>query len=121
MNDLKARTKKFALDVIRLSSSLPPKVEFQIINRQLIRAATSVASNYRAACRGKSRADFIHKISIVEEEADESSFWLEMLAALGLHANPEMQRLLDEAEQVTKIMVSSKKTARAGDSRTPAR
>ena len=121
MNDLKVRTKKFALDVIKLCSSLPSKVEFQIISRQLLRAATSVASNYRAACRGKSRADFINKLGIVEEEADESAFWMEMLSELGLHSNPELERLLDEANQLTKIMVSSKKTARASATRGPAR
>jgi|SRR5579859_3560671 len=72
MNDLKARTKKFALDVIRLFAAFPGSAPFQIITRQLIRSATSVAANYRSACRGKSRADFINKLSIVEEEADES-------------------------------------------------
>ena len=119
MNDLKERTKKFALRVIRFCSSLPAKLEFQIIHRQLIRAATSVASNYRAACRGKSRADFINKLGIVEEEADESAFWLELLSELGLQANRELKDLLDEANQLTKIMVTSKKTARAGADREP--
>jgi four helix bundle protein len=67
MNDLKDRTKKFALDVIRLCTLFPKSPEFQIITRQLMRSGTSVAANYRSACRGKSKADFIHELSIVEE------------------------------------------------------
>ena len=115
MNDLKARTKKFALDVIRLCAVFPGSAQFQIITRQLMRSATSVASNYRSACRGKSRADFINKLSIVEEEADESLLWLEMLADLGRKQNEELRRLTDEASQLVAIMVSSKKTTRGGD------
>lgn len=113
--DLKHRTKRFALDVVRLCSVLPPRVEVQIISRQLIRAATSVAANYRSACRGKSKADFISKLATVEEEADESSFWLELLQELSVSDKPELPRLIDEAGQLVAIMVSSKKTARSRD------
>jgi four helix bundle protein len=112
MNDLKDRTKKFALDAIRLCAQFPRSPEFQIKTRQLIRSASSVAANYRAACRGKSKADFISKVSIVEEEADESLLWLEMLADLCQKRNPELDRLENEASQLVAIMVSSKKTAR---------
>jgi four helix bundle protein len=73
MQDLKARTKKFALDVVRACVTCPKRNEVLISTRQLMRAATSVAANYRSACRGKSKADFINKLSIVEEEADESA------------------------------------------------
>ena len=112
MSDLKGRTKKFAIEVIRLCAIFPNKVEFQIITRQLIRSATSVAANYRSACRGKSKADFISKLSTVEEEADESALWLELLAELHRTPNVELNRLTDEAYQLVAIMVSSKKTAR---------
>ena len=83
----------------------------RILTGQLVRAATSVAANYRAACRGKSRADFINKLSTVEEEADESGFWLGMIQDLGVQ-DAELPRLMDEANQLTAIMVASKKTAR---------
>jgi four helix bundle protein len=112
MNDLKGRTKKFALDVIRLCAQFPKSPEFQIITRQLMRSASSVAANYRAACRGKSKADFISKLSTVEEEANESLLWLEMLTELSQERNPELGRLENEAGQLVAIMVSSKKTAR---------
>jgi four helix bundle protein len=112
MNDLKLRTKRFALDTIKFCSQLPNKPEFQVISRQLIRSATSVAANYRAVCRAKSKPDFINKLSIVEEEADESAFWLEMFAELRTGDKVELARLSDEVFQLTAIMVSSKKTAR---------
>jgi four helix bundle protein len=112
MNDLKDRTQKFALDVIRLCSRLPQKQEFSIIGKQLIRCATSVGANYRSACRGKSKVDFIAKLSIVEEEADEAVYWLELLEGLGLDQDKELQRLKDEVSQLVAIMVASKKTAR---------
>jgi four helix bundle protein len=112
VNDLKTRTKRFALDVIRCCGLFPGKSEFQIITRQLMRSATSVAANYRSACRGKSKADFINKLSLVEEEADECLFWMELLAELQKNASPELIRLTNEANQLVAIMVSSKKTAR---------
>jgi four helix bundle protein len=112
MSDLKGRTKRFALDVIRYCQGVREPVEIQIIKRQLIRAATSVAANYRSACRGKSKADFIAKLSTVEEEADECGLWLEMLAELEEKRGMELGRLTDEASQLVAIMVASKKTAR---------
>jgi four helix bundle protein len=82
MQDLKARTKRFAIDIIRYSRQLPRGDEFDILRRQLIRSATSVAANYRASQRAKSKADFIYRLGTVEEEADESLLWLECLAEL---------------------------------------
>ena len=111
MQDLQDRTKKFALDVIRLRARLPQKQEFWIIGKQLMRSATSVGANYRSACRAKSKADFIAKMSIVEE-ADESSYWLELLEEVGMKQDKELQRLKDEANQLVAIVVASKKTAR---------
>ena len=112
MQDLKARTKKFALDVIRYSRTLPRNDEFTIIKRQIIRSATSTAANYRATQRAKSKADFIHKIGTTEEEADESLFWLECLAELATREHPELKRLLKESSELVAIFTSSRKTAR---------
>lgn len=75
--ELKKRTKKFAVEIIKLTDSYPRSQAGKVVSHQLIRCATSVAANYRAACRARSAADFISKITIVEEEADESLFWLE--------------------------------------------
>lgn len=113
MYDLKERTKKFAIDVIRFCSKLPQKQEFWIIGKQLMRSSTSVGANYRAARRGKSKLDFIAKLSIVEEEADECVYWLEILEELGLSDNKELIRLKQEANEHVAITISSKKTARA--------
>lgn len=112
MNDLKDRTKQFAIDVIRYCSTLPQKQEFWVITKQLIRSASSVGANYRSACRAKSKPDFIAKLSIVEEEADESMYWMELLEALADENNRELLRLKDEANQLVSIIVASKKTAR---------
>jgi four helix bundle protein len=113
MQDLKARTKKFALDVILYCRTLPSGDEFQIIRRQLIRAATGTASNYRAAQRAKSKADFISNLGDAEEEADESLFWLECLAELASREHTELTRLLNEANELVAILTSSRKTARS--------
>jgi four helix bundle protein len=112
ISDLKNRTQKFAVDMIKFCSILPNRQEFIIIRGQLIRCCSSVGANYRSACRAKSRADFIAKLSIAEEEADESMYWMEILEALGMKRDSELQRLKDEANQLVGIMVASKKTAR---------
>jgi len=117
MQDLKQRTKTFALDVIRYCRRLPRGEEFRIIKGQLIRSATSTASNYRASQRAKSKADFINKIGIVEEEADESLFWLECLKELATRKHIELDRLEREANELVAIFVSSRKTARGVTSR----
>jgi four helix bundle protein len=117
MSDLQARTKRFTLDIIRFCRTLPRNSEGRIIGRQLLRSGASVGANYRAACHAQSRAAFIAKLSIVEEEADEAQFWLELLDALGTGAATERRRLLDEAHQLASIAVASKKTARRNRSR----
>jgi four helix bundle protein len=112
MQDLKARTQRFALDVIRFTRSLPQGDEFAIIRRQIIRCSTSVAANYRAAQRARSKPDFVSKLGIVEEEADETLFWLEVLKELGAGEPVELDRLLAEADELVAITVASRKTAR---------
>ena len=110
----KARTKQFAMDVIRFCSKLPNKQPFWVISGQLIRSSTSVASNYRSSCRAQSRPAFISKMSAVEEEADESEFWLEVLDELKTRPNSELARLLKEAGEILAVVVKSKKTVRLG-------
>ena len=112
MQDLKARTKTFALDIIRFSRKFPRGDEFTIIKRQVIRSATSTAANYRAAQRAKSKADFISKLGTTEEEADETLFWLECLADLATREHAELKRLLKEADELVAIIVASRKRAR---------
>jgi four helix bundle protein len=110
--DLKQRTKEFALQAIRLVESLPRGKMTDVIGRQLLRSGTSVGANYRSACRAKSIADFISKMGTVEEEADESIYWMELLIESGLISKDKVVELLDEADQIVAIIVSSIKTAR---------
>ena len=110
--ELKDRTKRFAVDVIRLCRELPPTLDGRRLGQQLLDAATSVAANYRAACRARSRAEFIAKIGIVLEEADESLFWLELMTETQLVTVPRAEKLLREADELTAIFVTSLKTAR---------
>ncbi len=105
--ELKDRTKQFALRVIRLVAALPKTIEGKAIDRQLVSSGTSVRANYRSACRGRSRAEFIAKLGIVEEEADESAFWMELIIE-----NELVEPLLKEANELVAIMVSSRKSAR---------
>ena len=111
-DDLKRRTKRFALDVIRFCAKLPQRPELMINRNQLVRTATSVGANYRSACRAQSPAHFVSKLSIVEEEADEAMYWLELLQELGWQHDTELMRLTDEASQLVAIFVASKRTAR---------
>lgn len=111
--ELKNRTKQFALQVIWLVEKLPQKRAAQIIGNQLLRSATSVAANYRAACRARSKADFVSKMGLVEEEADESRFWLEMVIEANLLPAASVQNLIREADELTAISASSRKTARS--------
>ena len=108
--ELKDRTKRFALEIIKLVEKLPAKMVAQTIGRQLVRAGTSVGVNYRAACRGRSKAEFAAKLGIVEEEADESAFWMEIIIEAGLMLRRLVQPLLDEAEELVAIMVASRKS-----------
>ncbi len=111
-DNLKQRTKKFALDVIALSEKLPPDRVCDILGRQLLRSGTSVGANYRSACRAKSPADFIYKMGIVEEEADESGFWLELLVDSGKLRHDLVRALLQESTELTAIAIASINTAR---------
>jgi four helix bundle protein len=109
--ELKKRTKRFALRVLKLVSALPNSLQGRTVGGQLVRSGTSVGSNYRAACRGRSKAEFIAKLGIVEEEADESAFWLELIIEGGLLKASRVQPLLDEANELTRIMASSRISA----------
>lgn len=105
--DLKQRTKEFGLRVIRLWKSLPPGSLPDVLGKQLLRCATSVAANYRAACLAKSEPDFFHKIKICQEEADESCLWIEYIIEAGLLPASKLNNLLNEAQQLTAIMTAS--------------
>jgi four helix bundle protein len=111
-DELKVRTKKFALNVMELTEKLPHTRSGDVLGRQLLRSATSVGANYRAACRARSRADFISKVSIVEEESDESLYWLELIAESHLLSLKEVDPLVKEANQLTAMLTASARTAR---------
>jgi len=110
-DELKKRTKLFALRILKLAAALPSTIEGRAIRGQLVRAGTSVGANYRAACRGRSRAEFIAKIGIVEEEADESAFWLELIIEGAFLKESRVRPLLNEASEITKIMATSRISA----------
>ena len=112
--DLKKRTKKFALRILKLVDGLPNTLQGRTVGGQLVRAGTSVGSNYRAACRGRSKAEFISKLGIVEEEADESAFWLELIIEGELLKQQVVQPLLNEANELTRIIARSRVTASSG-------
>ena len=109
-NEMKQRTKAFALRVIKLTVTLSKDFVGRRLGDQLLRSGTSVAANYRAACRARSKADFISKLGVVEEEADESALWMELLAESGLVPARRLAKLLDEANQITAMIVASRKT-----------
>ena len=113
--ELKQRTKTFALRIIKPSRSVPKSDDTgRIIAKQIIRSGTSVAANYRASCRARSKAEFIAKMGTVEEEADESALWLELLAEAGIIPERKLAALLQEANDLTAIMAASRKTASGG-------
>ena len=109
---LKTRTKQFAMRVIRLVEALPQTKTANVIGSQLIRSGTSVGANYRAASRARSPADFIAKMGIVEEEADESIYWMELLIESGLVKQNLLDDLLSEADQLLAMVVASINTAK---------
>ena len=111
--DLKGRTQGFALRVIRLTEALPKNRVADVIGRQLLRSGTSVGANYRAACRARSRAEFIAKLGIVEEELDESGYWMELLKDAGILEAGRLYRIQDETNQLLAIIVKSIKSAKA--------
>ena len=115
MNSLlfKERTKRFAIEIIRMVETLPRTGAADIIGRQLIRSGTSIGANYRAACRSRSRADMIAKLKIVEEEGDETLYWMELLRDIGLIAPSVLERHMSEANQIVAMIVRSIKTLRS--------
>jgi len=115
--ELKNRTKQFALMVIRLVNELPNTKAGNSIGNQLIRSGTSVVANYRASCRARSSADFISKITVVEEESDESLFWLELISESNILRKELLQDILREANELTAIFTASGKTARQNNAK----
>ena len=113
VKELQDRTKRFAVAVVRFFSRLPKTEAASVIGRQLLRAGTSVAANYRAACRARSAADFISKISIVLEETNETLFWLELLVDADMIESPLTSRLTAECHELLKIFSASLATAKA--------
>ena len=111
--ELKKRTKQLALRVIRLVESLPKTKTSNVIGNQLLRSGTSVGANYRAACRAKSSADFINKLAIVEEEADESMYWIELLVESNQIKLNLVESLLVEFDEILAIIVSAIRTSKA--------
>ncbi len=112
--DLKERTKKFALRVVKVVRSLPHGAEGRLIGYQLLRSGTSVAANYRAVCRARSRPEFLSKLAIVIEESDETAFWLEFLVEAGLIPEAKLRDLRSEANQLVAIFNASRTTAKKG-------
>ncbi len=109
---LRKRTKTFALRILKLASSLPKNSVGQIFARQLVRSGTSVAANYRAACRARSHKEFVSKIGLVEEEADETVFWIELAAESQIIRQDLVQELLEEGKEILAIITASRKTAK---------
>ena len=110
--DMKSRTKAYANRIVKFCSALPENWVAQTLGRQLLRSGTSVGANYRAVCRAKSNPDFINKLRIVEEECDESLFWMELLVDNNLVKPSRLGHLMKEADEILAIVVSSAKTAR---------
>src|ERR1700748_1236761 len=105
----KKRTKKFVVDNIKFFRTLPKTEEARIIGRQLLRSSSSVGSNYRAACRSRSKAEFHSKLSIVVEEADESGFWMEVLVEADIVSQQALNYLLNEGKEILKVVSASRK------------
>ena len=110
-DDLKKRTKLFALRILKLVAALPKTLAGRTIGGQLVRSGTSVAANYRAACRARSKAEFISRLGVVEEEADESALWLELIMESQLMKKALVEPLWIEADEIVAIMTSSRKSA----------
>ena len=117
--EFKIRTKQIALRIIRLAEALPRSSTAQVIGKQLLRSGTSIGANYRAACRGKSRADVIHKLSIVEEEADECLYWIELLIDAGVISASRVSNLTKDIDSIVAMTVASIKTMRVSAAANP--
>ena len=109
---IKYRTKQIGLKVIKLIDDLPKKTSASVIARQIIRSSTSIGANYRAACRAKSTSDFINKLKIVEEETDETIYWLELLEESSLIQKDKITDLIKETDEILSIIVASINTSR---------
>jgi len=107
-----ARTRNFALRIIKLFRSLPKTDEARILGKQLLRSGTSIGANYRVACRARSRAEFVAKLGIVLEEADETAFWLEVMRDAGIFPEARLRRIVQEAKELAAIFVASVRTAK---------
>jgi len=112
METIKDRTRRFAINIIKFINTLPRNTTAFVITKQIIRSATSIGANYRSALRGRSKAEFISKLGIAEEEADETIYWLEILVESGIASGNAVEILLKEADEITSIIVSSLKTAK---------
>ncbi|MBE9662017.1 four helix bundle protein [Mucilaginibacter myungsuensis] len=112
VSDLKQRSKTFALNIIKLVRQLPDDKVGRVLGNQILRSGTSVSANYRSACKARSTADFISKITIVEEEADETTLWLELIMESGTLSNDFTIALHNEAKELTAIFTASGKTAK---------
>ena len=110
--DLRERTKQFAIRVIRLFRALPRSSDAQVLGKQLLRSGTSVAANYRAVCRARSKPEFIARIGIVAEEADESALWIELMVETGVMKPKRLESILTEAHELAAIFSASQKTAK---------
>jgi four helix bundle protein len=111
--EMKRRTKIFAIRCMKLADSLPATVSGRAIASQLVRCGTSVGANYRSACRGRSKAEFISKLGIVEEEADESAYWMEIIAELEMKSDRVLRPLRQEAEEIVRMIVASIRSVRS--------
>ncbi|MGA9059930.1 MAG: four helix bundle protein [Terriglobia bacterium] len=111
--ELRQRTKQFALRIIKLFRALPKTEEARVLGKQLLRSGTAVAANYRSACRARSRADFVSKLGITVEEADETAFWLELLIDASIVSRGRLENLLTEANELVRIFAASRATAKA--------
>ncbi len=112
IEQLQQRTKRFAVRILKLYQSLPKNDECRILGKQILRSGTSIGANYRSACRARSRAEFVAKLGIVLEEADETTFWLELMQDAGIFPDQKLKDLLREANELVAIFVSSIRTAK---------
>jgi four helix bundle protein len=109
---LRNRTKQFAIRIVKLYRALPKTGEAKVMGNQVLRSGTSVAANYRAVCRARSKAEFISKIGIVVEEADETVFWLELMIDTGILRQKQLNELIREGNELLAIFASSQRTAK---------
>ena len=114
--EMKARTKAYANRIVKLCEALPDRWVARTLGMQLLRSGTSVGANYRGVCRAKSTADFLNKLRIVEEECDESLFWMELLVENNLVKGARLKNLMQEGDELLSIVVASAKTTRASNS-----